>query len=303
MKQLYQVPSADGVHTLSGVLYIPEGDPKGYIHIVHGMTEYIGRYDRLMTDLCAEGYLVFGYDHLGHGRTARDKSELGYIAKKGGHDLLCRDIKAFSDGVMAEYGPLPYYLLGHSMGSFIVRIASEKYVKPDRLIIMGTGGPKPEVGAGIALASLVKAVKGERHCSDLIDKLAFGGNNKRFRQKGENESTAWLTRNPEIRKAYEADDHCSFRFTVSAMCDLFRLLRDANRSAWFRNIPETLPMLLVSGAEDPIGNDGKGVKKVHDKLKKQGKDVRMILYPDARHEIVNDITYEQVREDLLSFLE
>ena len=120
-KREFKVDSSDGVHHLAGFVYLPEGEVKGLFHIVHGMTEYIERYERIFTDLATEGYICFGYDHLGHGKTAKDKSELGYIADKDGYDLLCRDIKVFSDAVRAKFDPegkLPYYLMGHSMGSF-----------------------------------------------------------------------------------------------------------------------------------------------------------------------------------------
>ncbi len=297
----FTAPSSDGIHTLRGVVYLPDGEIKGYFHIVHGMTEYIGRYDRLMTDLCRQGYLVFGYDHLGHGLTADDDGELGYIAKKKGYDLLCRDVKVFSDAVRAEYGAHPYYLMGHSMGSFVVRLAAEKYVKPDRLIVMGTGGPNPAVGAGLAMVALIRCFKGEKHISRLIDTLAFGSYNKRFASESD-PATAWLTRDPTVRETYEANKFCTFKFTVSAMGDLFHLLKYANRRAWFKAIPGELPILLISGENDPVGNYGKGVRKVYRRLQKNEKKVRCILYPDGRHEIINDITYEQVLEDLLAFV-
>ena len=298
-----KVKSSDGIHDLAGVLYIPEGEVKGLYHIVHGMTEHIGRYDRIMRDLAEKGYLCFGYDNLGHGYTARDKSELGYIAKKKGWDLLARDVKVFSDTVRNEYGKeMPYYLMGHSMGSFIVRLSAEKYVKPDKLIIMGTGGPNPAAGAGLAVISITKLFKGDHYISKLIDKLAFGSYNNKFTD-GENVKGSWLTTDMEIRKKYWADDFCTFKFTVSAMGDLIRLMKYSNRGAWFKNIPSTLPILIVSGEEDPVGNYGKGIILVSEKLQKNGKNARHILYKGARHEILNDFTYDTVKEDILQFIE
>ncbi len=301
MKQSFTAPSCDGIHTLRGVVYLPRGEICGYVHVVHGMTEHIGRYDRLMTDLCERGYLTFGYDHLGHGATAENDAELGYFAKKKGYDLLCRDVERFYDAVRGTYGDHPYVLLGHSMGSFVVRLAAEKYVHPDRLIIMGTGGPNLAVGAGRALAAGIKRIRGEKHISKLIDTLAFGSYNKRFASEGQ-PATAWLTRDPSVRESYEGNKYCSFKFTVSAMGDLFALLKYSNRAAWFQRVPGDLPILLVSGDMDPVGNYGKGVRQVERRLRKKGKQVRCILYPDGRHEILNDSTYEQVREDLLAFI-
>ena len=215
---------------------------------------------------------------------------------------MARDVKVFSDTVRSEYGnDLPYYLMGHSMGSFIVRLSAEKYVHPDKLIIMGTGGPNPAAGAGLAVISVIKLFKGDRHISKLIDKLAFGSYNKNF-SDGQNVKGSWLTTDMEIRKKYWADDFCTFKFTVGAMGDLIRLMKYSNRNAWFRNISSSLPMLLLSGDEDPVGNYGEGILFVSQKLKNHGKDVSHILYSGARHEILNDFTYEDVKNDILKFI-
>ncbi len=306
-KMPFSVTSSDGIHSLAGVLYIPEGDIRGFFHIVHGMTEHIGRYDRLMTDMAEEGYLAFGYDNLGHGHTARNKSELGYIAKKGGHDLLAADVKRFSDAVIAAYTPkgkrLSYYLMGHSMGSFITRRAVERYVRPDKYVIMGTAGKNPAAGTGIALASLIRLFRGEKHISPLLDKIAFGSYNERFGGNDPADPDRWTTGDEEQRKIRYADPFCTFKFTISAMVDLVRLNQLVCRPAWYRAIPKNLPILLVSGENDPVGGYGKGVREVHGKLLCEGISAECILYPEGRHEILNDCTYEQARNDILAFLE
>ncbi len=305
MKTAFQVPSSDGIHTLAGVVYTPAGEPRGFFHIVHGMTEHISRYDRLMQEMAEAGYIAFGYDHPGHGNTARDDSELGYIAERDGDELLTREVKTFSDAVRVAYdldGKLPYYLMGHSMGSFVTRLAVEKYVRPDKFIIMGTGGKNPAAGAGLALIAVLKTLYGDRHISNLIYKLAFGTYNKRFGGGTAEDPSPWLTRDEAERGKYYADRFCTFKFTLSAMGDLIRLMKNSNREAWFRSVPRDLPILLLSGEEDPVGNYGQGVRQVCDRLNKQGCDAQCILYPAARHEVLNDTTYEQVREDILSFL-
>ncbi|MBE6588958.1 MAG: alpha/beta hydrolase [Ruminococcaceae bacterium] len=305
LKKHFTCPSSDGIHTLSGVVFEPVGEIHGFFHVVHGMTEYIGRYERLMSDVAKEGYLAFGYDHLGHGKTVRDESELGFIASKDGYLRLCEDVKLFSERVMTAYGKgdRPYFLMGHSMGSFVVRVASEKYVTPDKLIVMGTGGPNPAAGAGLALIALIKRIYGERHISRLIDQLAFGGYNQRFDDATEEAPDPWLTTDLEVRKKYAKDPLCSFRFTVSAMGDLMRLLKTANRGAWYKNLPRELPILLVSGREDPVGGFGKGVETVYRRLQRSRHCVRCILYEGARHEILNDFTYEDAKRDILAFCE
>ena len=308
-KNEFKVLSSDGIHTLSGVIYVPDGEVKGFFHIVHGMTEYIGRYDKIMSELTQEGWICFGYDNLGHGHTVNDKSELGFIASKKGWDLLCKDVKVFCDAVRAHFphlSELPYVLMGHSMGSFIVRLASEKYVHPDKLIIMGTGGSNPAAAPGLILIELIKLFRGKKHVSKLIYKLAFGGYNKPFTSESDTLPDApqpWITNDSNVRKAYMNDEFCNFLFSVTAMGDLIRLMKYSNRRAWFKNLPKDIPVLLVSGKDDPVGNFGCGVEQVYSRLKKQNAIVERKLYTNARHEILNDITYPEVKKDILSFLQ
>lgn len=302
-KKIFNVPSCDGRHTLSGVVFLPEGEIKGFYQVVHGMTEHVDRYERFMTDLAEAGYLCFGHNHLGHKGTVADE-ELGYIAKKGGHELMARDVKTFADAVFTEFGRAkePYCLMGHSMGSFVVRLAAERYVNPDRLIVMGTGGPNPAAGAGLAVISLIKLFRGDRHVSKLVDGLAFGSYNKRFPEASETDPGPWLTTDKSVRERYYADKYCTFKFTVSAMGDLIRAMKLSNRSAWYKNLPKELPILLISGAEDPVGGYGKGVRTVEKKLRAAGVPVECILYDGARHEILNDFTYSDTLRDILNFI-
>ena len=300
----FKVPSCDGTHELSAVAYVPSGEAKGIFHVAHGMTEYIARYDRFMGFMAENGYITVGYDHLGHGYTVRDDSELGFIAHKGGWELLVKDIKTFSDAVKKEYGEtLPYYLMGHSMGSFIVRLASAKYVKPDKLIIMGTGGPNPAAPAGLALIGLLKRLRGEKSYSKLLRALAFGSYNKTFGGYDENDPGKWLTTREEIRKKYYGDKLCTYQFTVSAMGDLIRLTKYCNAGKWYKELNKDIPILLVSGEDDPVGNYGKGVNTVQKRLQKTGHSSRCILYKGVRHEILNDTSEDRVKKDILEFIE
>ena len=303
-KRIFSVMSCDGVHKLCGVVYLPDGEPKGLFHVVHGMTEHMDRYDRFLRDLANRGYISFGYNHLGHKGTASD-NELGFIASRDGYELLARDVKVFADAVRAEFGTndMPYFLMGHSMGSFVARYAANKYVSPDKLIVMGTGGPNPAAGIGLALIGIIKRIKGEKHYSKLIDDIAFGSYNKRFGGDNPEDSKLWLTNDEKIRKIYYADKYCMFKFSVSAMGDLIRLIKLVNSKSWFMSIPDTLPILLVSGEDDPVGDYGKGVKKVEECLKNNGKNVSCKLYSGARHEILNDFTYDDVCEDIIAFCE
>lgn len=295
------VMSSDKKHMLRGKLYLPEGKAKGFFHVVHGMTEYIGRYDSFMRRLAEEGYITFGYDHLGHGRTAVSDSELGFIAHANGWERLIDDVFVYGNAIRKAMGEeLPFILMGHSMGSFIVRLAAVKYNHYDKLIVMGTGGPNPAAGAGIAVTAVLKKLKGERGYSDLVYKMAFGAYNKRFAD--EHDPYAWLSVDLGNRDRYRADKLCTFLFTVSAMQDLIRLNKGCNEKIWFSSVDKAKPILLVSGSEDPVGENSAGVSKVYELLKAQGADVQLKLYEGYRHEILQDNCKDEVIQDILAFV-
>ena len=295
-----KVLSSNGKNMLAGKVYLPHGEIKGYFHVVHGMTEYIGRYDGFMRILAENGYIAFGYDHLGHGNTAKDDSELGFIAENDGDDFLARDVKRFADAMLKEYGELPYYLMGHSMGSFIVRLATQYYITPDKLIIMGTGGPKGIVLFGLNLSKLIKKIKGPKYYSKLVKFLAFGSYNARCpKEEGPH---AWLTNDSKIRDAYKNDKFCTFDLTISAMHDIISLTYKANSEQWFKSVAKKMPILLISGEDDVVGDYGKAIVVVRDKLIQNGADVKMKLYPNNRHEILNDNAREECINDILYFI-
>lgn len=296
-----KVASSDGIHQLAGRVYVPDSGIRGIFHVVHGMIEHIGRYDAFMRIMAAHGFVSFGFDNLGHGYTANDDSELGFIASKNGSKLLCDDVNKFGNEIKKEYGKeLPYILLGHSMGSFIVRCTAYYYPNLcDKLIIMGTGGPNPAFKPGLAMLTIVKKIKGEKSYSKLCENLITGSFNKQF---SENDGHAWLSTVPEVRIAYRADKFCSFHFTVSAMYDLVKLNSDCNSEKFTGGIKKELPVFLVSGADDPVGDFGRGVKKVYDGLINSGhSNVKFKLYKDCRHEILNDICREKLIREIIGF--
>jgi alpha-beta hydrolase superfamily lysophospholipase len=188
------------------------------------------------------------------------------------------------------------------MGSFVARAAVAMY--PDdysALIIMGTGGTNPLSTMGLGLTSFIKKIKGEKHVSALTQGLAFGSYNKRT---DSDDPFAWLTCDEELRQKHNEDPLCLFKFTTSAMNDLIAMQKAVNLPSWYQNIPKNLPILIVSGEEDPVGAYGKGVTEVHNKLIKEGcTDVTCILYPKMRHEILNEIGKETVYGDIITFLQ
>lgn len=295
-----KILSSDQKNTLSGIIYIPDGDIRGIFHLVHGMTEYIGRYEPLLSSLASAGYLCCGFDNLGHGNTAREE-DLGFIASKGGWQYMVDDVKLFADRVKAEYPNLPYILMGHSMGSFITRVAVARYPDlADKYICCGTAGKNPAADAGILLCDIVKAFRGERAISPFLENIAFGSYNKRFDGDTKYE---WLTKDREIIEKYAADKLCTFHFTVSAMRDLMTLLKLCNSKKCFNDTKNDLPILLIAGDKDPVGNYGKGVKEVYHNFKAAGKeDATIFLYENCRHEIHNDTCREQMTEDILKFI-
>ncbi len=276
--------------------------PRAMVQISHGMCEYFLRYEGFAEHLAKEGFLVFGHDHLGHGNSAPTKEDLGFTAEKGGADCLVADVFALSQSMKAKHPNLPLILFGHSMGSFIARrvlsLHGEHYTAA---VICGTGGPETPAGAGKALASLMMALRGERYRSKMLKSIAFSGYLKKF-EKGCDPS-AWLTRDEQIVAAYNADPFCTYTFTLRAYHDLFTLVQAVSRKDWAPSIPKELPLLVVSGEEDPVGGWGKGVRAVHKRLETAGvKDLTLCLYPKMRHEILNEIDHEQVWSDLTEWM-
>ncbi len=295
-----KVLSSNKTTWLVGKVYLPHGEIKGYFHVVHGKTEHIARYDSFMRIMAAAGYITFAYDHIGHGHTATNDSELGHFADKGGEDIICQDVKVFYDAIKEEYGDYPYYLMGHSMGSFVVRRSTQKYVTPDKLIVMGTGGPLPISIIGVYLARIIRGIRGPKHYSPLMDMIAFGSYNAKYpKEEGPH---AWLTNDASVRDAYHNDKFCTFNFTVSAMHDLIYLLHLVNKDEWFEAVAKKMPILLVSGADDVVGDYGKGVLVVDKKLREKGAIVTTKLYEKNRHEVLNDISREECIKDILEFI-
>lgn len=293
--------SANGKDTIAAVLY-PVENPVGIVQLCHGMTEHIARYRWLAGRLNAAGFLVCGHDHLGHGKSAASEEDLGFFHSCDGYRYLVQDVHQLRQKVQEEFPGLPYFLLGHSMGSFITRLYLTEYGKGlAGYLCCGTSGTNPQVKLGIGLATLLIALKGERYRSERLHRLSNRGYNARFEGDSGNE---WLSRDPAVGEAYAKDPFCTFAFTNSAYRDLFRLLDRVSTQEWYDAVPKDLPVILMSGAMDPVGNYGKGVREVHRRLCAAGvKDVQMKLYPECRHELHNELNKEEVVQDMVRWLE
>ncbi len=293
-------PSTDGIHSLAGTLSFPDGTIRGIVQIIHGMTDYTDRYEDLFSSLSQAGYLVVGYDHLGHGYTANGKEELGFFADKDGWKILISDAVAFASAIREEYGKeLPYILLGHSMGSFVARLAALE-ILPEKLVLVGTSGGETGASLGRGMSFLLGKLYGTKHISHLMQGLVFGDYDKRF--PGDYPSR-WITVDTANLIRYKDDPFCTFRFSVSAIGDLIALHQKANSPLFYSRLPDNTSVLLLSGEDDPVGGYGEGVERVYWKLIRKGKNAQMILYPGYRHEILQDFCKKQVLEDLLAFLE
>lgn len=306
MKETIRIKSSDGCTKLNGYIWRPEEkEPKAILQIVHGMVEHIDRYDEFAKRLTKKGYLVVGYDHLGHGGSVVEESDYGYFAKKEGHRLLIKDIRRLYKKMKMTYPETPYFLMGHSMGSFLVRRYLTIYGGEglDGAIIMGTGRQKfPVALFGVGVAELLKKWKGDRYRSKWINQLAFGGYNRKF--DSPKTDSDWLSRDEEQVKKYCDDSRCQFIFTVSAYQDLFRVLCEIEKKGNLKRMRKDLPILLIAGQEDPVGDFGKAVKKLYNQYQKLGiKDVELKLYAEDRHEILNELDRECVYQDLYYWME
>lgn len=296
-------PSADGVHTIYAEMYTPKNaTAKGVVQLAHGMIDYTGRYAELADYLTARGYILAGNHHLGHGKSVADEADYGYFAERGGLELVIRDMHAMNTMLHDLFPTLPVVLFGHSMGSFLSRLYAVRYPRSIKgLVIHGTGGKNPLLGAGMTLAKLIRALKGARHRSPLIENLAFGAYNKHYPEEGPN---AWLTREGELVRDRDTNPYTSFKFTVSGYIDLFTALRDCNKRSWYKSYPKELPTLVVSGDDDPVGNYGKGPAEVYRGLMLAGvTGVELKLYEGARHELFKESCRAEYFAHLTEWLE
>ncbi len=299
----YSFKSATGVCTIHGCEYIPDDEVKAVIVIHHGMAEHQERYRGFIEFLTANGIAVFMHDMANHGKSNQNFEETGYFGEKDGYKFLVKDLKTTFDRAKAAYPDKKIIAMGHSMGSFITRCFTAWYADAGfaGAIYMGTGGSNPAAAAGDILSAFLAKMQGSKHKSKFIDKMTFGTYNKNFEGRT---GFDWLTRDDKIVDRYISDDYCGFLFTVQGMNDLIKLNINANSPEWYNSVPKDIPILVISGEMDPVGNYGAGLREVHTKLLESGhSQAQLKLYEGGRHEILNEINKDEVYADILAFVE
>jgi len=307
-KEEFYFDSRDGKTSLHGVRYSPEdpGAVRCVIQVVHGMAEYVERYEEFAEFLTGQGCVVTGEDHLGHGKSVDRAAggKYGYFCGQDPASVVVRDVHRLKKMTQECYPSVPYVILGHSMGSFITRNYLFQYGKGvSAAVIMGTGMQTPvTLHMAKAAVRFQKLFCGADHTSKLIDKLAFGGYNKRV----ENPRTTvdWLSRDVARVDQYRADPMCGFVFTVNGFDTLFELISRLYKKENLACIPKDLPVFMISGTADPVGGYGEGVRRAYASLVDAGLEkVELKLYEGGRHELLNETNRREIMEDIFGWVE
>ena len=303
--QSVRFESTSGTTQIHGTIWWPKEKPRAVIQLVHGMAEHMLRYEPFAAYLNERGFVVCGHDHFGHGESVNDPREWGHIPIRGGRDILVGDVGRMRAAMREQLDEsLPYFLFGHSMGSFVVRAyISECAPGLAGAIICGTGHIPPMTSnAGNLAARLIGAVKGQEYVSKLLGNLSVGAYGKAI----ENARTPldWLSHNEENVEAYIADERCGFPFSAGGNATLTALTAEVCSPACFGRVPKDLPLLFVAGDGDPVGNMGKGVSIAANMAREAGiTDVTCTIYDHMRHEILNETGARRVMDDIASWME
>lgn len=298
----FEYDSRDGRTKLHGVRWIPDESPRCILQIVHGMAEHVERYEDFAEYLCNKGILVTAEDHLGHGKSVVD-GKTGYFCKQDPATVVVRDVHRLKKMTQELYPGVPYFILGHSMGSFILRNYLCKYGKGiDGAIVMGTGMQPKIMVLGLKILAGLSCIFGKaaKPCP-FVNNVAFGTYLKRIPDKRTDYD--WLTKVDSVVDKYIEDPLCGYIFPGNGFKTLGELIWRLHKDVYISKMPVTLRVLITSGAEDPVGDYGVGPKKVYDEFIAQGMQrVDFKLYEGDRHEILNETDHETVYEDLYNWI-
>ena len=296
-KQEFTFPSSDGIHQIHTVLWLPEGEPRGVVQLVHGICEYILRYEPVAQYLNDHGFAVVGHDHLGHGLTATGPEEYGYFSD---WNQVVTDVYHLRSQTGERFSGLPYFLLGHSMGSFVTRTYLIDH--PGTLtgcILSGTGQETP---LNVAAGKFLTGLGDPRKVNKLFFDLSIGGYNRAFRPNRTTDD--WTCRDEAVVDARLKDPLCNFKTTAGLNHAMMGGLQYIANKANLARMDKDTPVYFFAGDNDPVGAMGKGVRKVADWFREAGvKDVTVKLYPGGRHEMLNEINKEEVFADTLAWIE
>lgn len=275
--------------------------PKGIIQIAHGISEHIGRYDEFARFLVKNGFVVCGNDHLGHGKSIEAPADLGYVFD-GDHVNMVRDMNTLQNIMTKRYPGIPYFIFGHSMGSFLARIYSAAFGESlAGAVYCGTGQlPLPLVMMEDYVDPIIDSLPENSKAANSLN-LIMGKVTKRILK--DDDDLAWLSKSKTNIEKYKEDPLCNFMLTTSLAKELIMLSIKASEPDWPSKLPKDFPILLISGARDPVGMFGRGVLQVSENLSKVGLEPKMILYPGDRHEILNEDDRDKVYRDVLDFFE
>lgn len=294
--------SKDNITEIHAVMWIPTTKVTAIIQIEHGMSEYIKRYEGLAEILNEKGILVCGEDHLGHGESVIDSDHYGYIAAKRGDRILIRDAKTLTEIMKKQYPNVPYYILGHSFGSFIARNYMAENDDVNGVIIMGSSYQSPlKMNLAIMLTCIEQFYHhGWFYRSKLLHRLTIDNFKKYFEDK---RKYSWLTKNEEVLTTFEKDPLCNFEFTCNGYLNMFRLIKRSNKKKTYKNTDKDLPILIMSGNDDPVGDFKTGVLKV-DKLYKKAKfnNIKLKIYNGMRHNLLDEPERIIVINDIITFI-
>lgn len=305
VRKEFSFPAANGGHDIYACLWFDEDaqEYKAVVELIHGMEEHILRYQGFAVFLAQQGFVVCGHDLAGHGRSVETQEDLGYFGQTDNSwKYLIYDINYLVDFMKKRYEKLPYFIIGHSMGSFLAReFAAEYGEKLSGAVFLGTSGGNPLLDAAIALSKEGIKHKGIKEKGIAVQKMAFGAFNLKCIPK--RTPYDWLCSDDQVVDRFIADEKCGFLFTNGGFRDLFQLLKTVSSPKWAKRIDTKLPMLLVSGTDDPVGEYGKGVKRVYQGLLDAGcNNVSMKLYEGDRHEVLNEKNNYTVYRFLLRWL-
>lgn len=292
---------ADGLG-ISVLAVLPDERPcKGILQLVHGMSEYKERYLPFMEYMAARGYVTIIHDHRGHGKSVYSKKDLGYMYG-GGAAAMLKDIETVNRGVRKEFPGVPLILFGHSMGSLAVRaFAAEHDDCMDMLIVCGSPSKNPARPLGQVIAKAESAVFGAAHKSRFLEGISFGAYAMRFRR--DKNCTAWICSDKAVAEEYNTSEYCGFTFTDDGYLALFELMERAYNIKRWKCTNPGMPVLFVSGADDPCMTDVRHFAKAVQAMRSAGyRDVKGKLYPGMRHEILNEKGKEKVYRDIAVYM-